>query len=365
VIKSKGIIKSHADFINQKREIFWLKMKSSIKSGEISKISKQLDDQKTALEKAASTLEEDKEKFVCFVTAHEERSAAASKALQELTTQKNEKLQVLQTIEQQIGKLDSEIADLKSAIKHANNLKTFLDSVKKNDENFTEPAELLAHFSALEERNLFLIQNIQESQTSLEACSAEFKASQDAFEEKISRLKAANEAIKKEIQSTGLSNHTLSGNIKVEKNSVAVFAQQLTEGISRFSEFVTDSRNPTDLLTQVEKKFTSLLQEITAYETVNPEFVRKLEKTKEMERREKLRFEKLEEQKSKNEARLKLSMVRAQAPIFQKTGKPVMFRSVLKKKENVKISDNREEQLMREEISNFGVHVAKDIVKLK
>merc|ERR1719183_2429125 len=108
--------------------------------------------------------------------------------------------------------------------------------------------------------------------------------------------------------------------------------------------FDSDAKPTTlTMLTDLEGKLESLLAEM---ETMDKAYVDTAEKAKDKERRERVRAIRIKEAQEEYEARLLRSMERAAAPVKKKTGKPVMFRSVLKTKKKKK-KHNREEEAKR------------------
>ena len=78
------------------------------------------------------------------------------------------------------------------------------------------------------------------------------------------------------------------------------------------------------MLTDLEAKLEALLSQI---EAMPGDYVERAEKKKEIERRERVRKERIDEQTRLYEEKLKISMQRSMQAPKKKTGKPVMFRS--------------------------------------
>ena len=83
------------------------------------------------------------------------------------------------------------------------------------------------------------------------------------------------------------------------------------------------------MLAHIESKLEELL---SATKRLPKEVVHASERAREKERRRQYRTEKQEQQKIEHEARVKRALERAAAPVFKKTGKPVMFRSIVRTK---------------------------------
>lgn len=100
------------------------------------------------------------------------------------------------------------------------------------------------------------------------------------------------------------------------------------------------------MLTNIEIKLEELLQ---TSRRMPKEVVDASERNREKARRQKHRMGKQEQQKKNHEARMARAMERANAPVFKRTGKPEMFRSVLsqrKKERQKQTSDDDDQELL-------------------
>jgi len=85
-----------------------------------------------------------------------------------------------------------------------------------------------------------------------------------------------------------------------------------------------------------------------------------LERQLELERRQRLRLERLEEEQKKHEQRLQASLARSQAPVVKRVGKQIMFRSApTVAKVRVKNDDSEEKENERTK-QLFGFYLDKD-----
>jgi len=206
-------------------------------------------------------------------------------------------------------------------------------------------------FTQLEEQNLFLIQNSQETEQQLEELIQEFNKTQDTMNSKTSEL--------------GSTIHTLRSQIGREEGR----AEQLTKRIEastgdtheRQGQLLLDLRDKVSevykacgfdaaggspetlfMLSELEAKLEDLL---TAIEQMPEEFVRAKEKEKDKTRRDRRRLENQEEEERRQEARNKMFKERAEKPIQKKAGRQVMFRSapIRRKLHEVKTDENKED----------------------
>ena len=185
---------------------------------------------------------------------------------------------------------------------------------------------------------------MEKEKKQLEAAVTSLKETNATLEAKIEASQKATAELR-----VGSSDTTNTGHIaKLDAGVKAVL--QAIDGEQRVP-------NSVEALRKIEKKFEDLFKIIAEAEIVTPDVVQKLERSKEMDRRDKLRLSKLLEQQSKNEARLRQSMLRAEAPIFKKIGKQLMFRS---KPFNVTTEESEEDEetkAAREAVTLFGISV--------
>jgi hypothetical protein len=202
---------------------------------------------------------------------------------------------------------------------------------------FTNPKQLLDIFTALEEKNLFLIQNSQETEEALEDLKRKFKETKEKKDEEVNQLKAQitrlNGLIAKEESRMALlqsksKRATDGGGEKGQE------VERLTEKVAEVYAacgFDTQGLTILEMLTSIEAKLESL---ITVVDRMDPKLVHEAERAREKDRRQNMRLEKLELQKRQQEERLQRSLERSKAPVTKRTGKPVMFRSRPLEKKN-------------------------------
>jgi len=225
---------------------------------------------------------------------------------------------------------------------------------------FQEPQQLLDIFTALEESNLFLIQNSQETEEALEELKAKFAETRQ-------RMEAESAGLKSQID-------TLKGSIKVEEDkgralldragkNTGVQAQERTlDELNKkvaevyraiFSE-ADNSLGTLQMLTNIEARLEELLSIIDA---MPKEEVEAAEKQKEKERRQRVREAKQALAAKLQEERIQRSIRRSQEPVRRRVGKPIMFRSqpIQKKKKAV---DEQEKKVDEEDDVNFYLSLA-------
>ncbi|KAJ3346337.1 Coiled-coil domain-containing protein 38 [Kappamyces sp. JEL0680] len=221
---------------------------------------------------------------------------------------------------------------------------------------FKRPQQLLDIFAELEENNLSLIQNCQETEETLE----ELKS------------KIAETTTKMDLEATSLNQQIEFLNNAILKEEEK--AKQLEERAKMFSTGTVGGDSQEKLLEDLNHKVKevyrrclgdadgdlSTLQMLTAIENrlehlfeaielMPPDKVEEAEKMKDKERRQRLREEKLEAQRILQEERVQRALERARAPVKKKTGKPIVFRSAPPQKKKHRENDTKKKEEEEEE----------------
>lgn len=197
---------------------------------------------------------------------------------------------------------------------------------------FKEPEQLLAAFSALEEQNLCLIQNVTDAEETLERVKSEHAREKTRVDAEIADLREQTrrlqEAIEAEEREGEKLTHHLANEREEGEDSVEGELEQLTRRVTEVYVECGFDHDPSvsvlQMLTNIEAK---MEEYFAAIDKLPPKVVADLEKEKEKERRRLAREQKALEQKREQEIRFQRSLERARAPAHKKTGKPVMFRS--------------------------------------
>ncbi|GIL86387.1 hypothetical protein Vretimale_11669 [Volvox reticuliferus] len=253
---------------------------------------------------------------------------------------------------------------------------------------FQEPAQLLSVYKQLEESNLFYIQNAQETEEALEELRQKLrdtKARMDAealaLQGQVSSLQAAIVAAREKarrLKDRTLENEgafTLSigntgggGGAGVSGQpggggggaggGTPVNLKQLGDKVREVyvrCGFDADASISTlQMLTNIEMKLEEYLSMV---EAMPADYVDSAEKSREKERRKVARDEKLSAQHREHEARMARALERAAAPVFKKTGKPLMFRSAPPQRKKVVQADDR-----NDEEAELEAYLAQDMI---
>eukprot|EP00746_Dinoflagellata_sp_MGD_P160796 gnl/MRDRNA2_/MRDRNA2_87711_c0_seq1.p1 gnl/MRDRNA2_/MRDRNA2_87711_c0~~gnl/MRDRNA2_/MRDRNA2_87711_c0_seq1.p1 ORF type:complete len:560 (+),score=181.40 gnl/MRDRNA2_/MRDRNA2_87711_c0_seq1:88-1767(+) len=227
---------------------------------------------------------------------------------------------------------------------------------------FREPKQLLEIFTALEEQNLFLIQNSQETEQALEEVEQRFAETQRVMGGKAEKMAAQIAHIEKQVgdeksRCTELRNTVFQKKGDSEQEQLL---KELTESVLEVHGAcgydADHDPNAMQMLYEIEKKVEEYLTQLDEFEAKDPNALQDLEKNKEKERRERVKSRRKEVQEKKTEERLKASLLRSQAPVHKKVGKQIMQRSapLHMVKKVIKVDDSYEKA--KEDFHIFGIH---------
>ncbi|XP_038069734.1 cilia- and flagella-associated protein 100-like isoform X2 [Patiria miniata] len=213
-----------------------------------------------------------------------------------------------------------------------------VDSDYESDEEpelyFADPQQLLDIFAELEEQNLSLIQNSQETEETLEEIRQNIMATEGKMDLETATLTqqidTLNGQIEREEEKARDLEHKSKmfsfGEFKAEDQEAML--DTLNRKVEEvYGNCIGDNEaniSTLQMLTNIENRLEELFESI---ETMPPEKVEAAEKAKEKERRLRQREEKIEAQRIHQEERVKRALERAQADPKKKTGRKLVFRS--------------------------------------
>ncbi|KAJ1501072.1 Cilia- and flagella-associated protein 100 [Coelomomyces lativittatus] len=216
---------------------------------------------------------------------------------------------------------------------------------------FTDPQQLLDLFAELEESNLDLIQNCQETEETLEELRV-------TIQETEIRMAKETEILRTQIEFLNLAIAKEEEKAKQFEERARLFTSSLSEAdqekiLSELNQKVKEvyrkclgdadtNISTLQMLTSIENRLEQLFETI---ELMPAEKVEKAERLKDKERRHRLREEKMDAQRILQEERIQRALERARAPVKKKTGKPLVFRSAppQRKKKRAQNTKNKEE----------------------
>ncbi|OQR81548.1 hypothetical protein THRCLA_11630, partial [Thraustotheca clavata] len=234
---------------------------------------------------------------------------------------------------------------------------------------FQNPQQLLDIFTALEESNLFLIQNSQETEQSLEELKQNYRETKKKMNKKTQLLKQNIDELKEQInaedeKANHLRQRALAGTGEnVQEKMLNELHDKVLEVYQRCGFEADSNPNTLFMLTDLEARLEDLL---SAIEHMPEDYVIKAEKEKEKERRERVRQERIAQQTKMYEERMKKSMERSMQAPKKRKGRQVMWRSQpqrqIKQQENenhINDDDQADQQhfrmaVFRSDIRNVG-----------
>ncbi|OAF66691.1 hypothetical protein A3Q56_05576 [Intoshia linei] len=231
---------------------------------------------------------------------------------------------------------------------------------------FKEPQQLINLLSELEETNLSLIQNSQDTEESLKQVKNDMDKSETKMNEETNCLKQNIGILKEkinieEIRSTRLKRfideYSSIGDEKSNVEDRTNILQQLhTEVENVYKNCVGEgneaSINTIQMLTNIENKLEKMFEII---ECLPYEMVISAEKIKEKERRLFLRQEKILTQKKHQEERIQKALERAKAAPKKLTGRRVIERSNPPIIQKLNQEDNEEILRLQQELAYYFV----------
>ena len=186
-----------AEFLAKKKEMFLLSLSLDTKWAEIQKLEERAQWREEALAKSDKMLLEDSARFEKFLRENDQKAIDASRKAEKETRLKQDKVKEIKRLTVLIEAMANELAKVEDHFQKCCGYKKFLDGLTpwdwiqtqrkaKGDAEatgsllkggvleeglpmyFTEPTQLLEQFESLEENNLFLIQQSQETEEALE-----------------------------------------------------------------------------------------------------------------------------------------------------------------------------------------------------
>jgi hypothetical protein len=232
---------------------------------------------------------------------------------------------------------------------------------------FHEPKQLLDIFTSLEESNLFLIQNSQDTEQALEELQQKFAEMRRTRGIATEKMKQQVSLLERQIADERGKCDELRNAISQKKGAseqediIKEIAEKVIEVHSACGHEAEKDPDTLLLLGVVEAKLEELLTALVeAEESGLRELVKHQEVTKERNRRQLLRDCLKKETEQKVSKRLDESGKRSKAPVHKKVGKQIMFRSepLFQTRRVVQEDDGYEEAAFEHDV--FGIWLGKD-----
>merc|ERR1712048_478119 len=198
---------------------------------------------------------------------------------------------------------------------------------------FKYPEEIIHLLHDLEEQNLCMIRNSQETEKSIEEVKDKREKTEGKIQDELNQLKSQIDSLKKasEKEEARVSELKLSckmydmGNLHDEQTQQQTV---LTNAVTKVYNQVIGSNaaqiDTEQMLQSIEAKLNHLFETI---DQLPPDQVKQAEKARERERRHKDREERAKLQRKQQEERVKRALARAQEVYKKRVGKKLIFRS--------------------------------------
>lgn len=296
---------SKADYVDKMRQLFLLQISINLKRTEIDKLDKRSQLKAEAMLESELALKGDADEFEAFLQENDNKAQEAVRANERQTKMKMEKIQQIKRLNQNLQTLQSALKKDRDALEECLRFKSFLDELTPNEwfeketynntgnlSYFSHPLQLLEVISSLEEDNLFLIQNMQEAEQSLEEMKGEFQDTKDKEQQNANvlrdNIKHINSQIRIKEEDIVLMKDRLTGKYDSVHKKELGFLQDLNNRVKQIYKvcgFSSSGSTPSTLfmLAELEAGMDSILLNL---ENMPPFDFKKIEKCKEKNRRE-------------------------------------------------------------------------------
>jgi hypothetical protein len=212
-----------AEFLAKKKEMFLLSLSLDTKWAEIQKLEERALWREEALAKSDKMLLEDSARFERFLRENDQKAIDASRKAEKESRLKQEKVKEIKRLTALIEAMKNELAKVEDHYNKCKGFKKFLDGLTPRDwiiqqrkalgvaepngnldgmledglaMYFTDPRQLLEQFESLEENNLFLIQQSQETEEALEKVKQQFQQTKLKLDAELNMLNMQIEHLK-------------------------------------------------------------------------------------------------------------------------------------------------------------------------
>eukprot|EP00427_Karlodinium_veneficum_P023594 CAMPEP_0169107950 /NCGR_PEP_ID=MMETSP1015-20121227/25165_1 /TAXON_ID=342587 /ORGANISM="Karlodinium micrum, Strain CCMP2283" /LENGTH=614 /DNA_ID=CAMNT_0009169535 /DNA_START=117 /DNA_END=1961 /DNA_ORIENTATION=+ len=238
-----------------------------------------------------------------------------------------------------------------------------VSSEEEAELHFKESSQLMATFTELEEKNLFLIQSSQEKEQQLDEFQLKFEITKKDLENKVTQLKDNIKQLDHSINQEKRRGDELRRSYE-EKASMQAQEEKLGDLFAKVQNVylrcgLSMDHDPDTLqmLASIEARLEELIHGLEEAYLRDSRQVKQLELQKQKERRERLREQKIQDSLVKQEERLKISLQRSQNPVFKKAGKQVMYRSPPLRQEKRVVRDTSEDEANARDHRVFDIYI--------
>ncbi|KAL0220196.1 hypothetical protein RCL1_000051 [Eukaryota sp. TZLM3-RCL] len=364
----KGERESVHELVQRKREMFLSQLSLQAKQKETIRLEQEMKKREDDLHRKNEKLRQQSTELELLMQENDKKAVEAIKKASEEGRRKSEKVQELKRLQNQINQLKSEKSILEDQLTEYLECKSFLLSLTPpewleeqrnllkeegkeeiDDDDiplyFNDPNQILEIFQNLEDRNLFLIQACQEREEELDVLKSSYSAEKDKNISHTTTMKLQVESLQSQVDQEERKLEELRKSLN-QSNLVEghdAHLQQIKQKINELhlvcnlgSQGNSGQVGSLRMLTDIEAFIDHLLAEISKIPVPQ---LKRAQKQQERDRREQYRAEMLEKQRQEKEKRIQDVLRRATEPIKKRTGKPVMFRSFVDKKEKTNLKD--------------------------
>lgn len=196
---------------------------------------------------------------------------------------------------------------------------------------FEQPQQLLEIYSNMEEENLFLIQNMQEAEQSLDEMSNQFQASEKEVQEKVNAMKENIDQLKSSVDKKKAD---LKAAVDLVEGRHVGFQRQEEDALRELTKKVkevyqtcgfSDAGSTPSALFMLSEIETSMEEILSRIETMPVMKFKQADKHKEKKRREEKRAQQQAKQAKLQEERNRKVIERSMQPPKKQTGKKVVY----------------------------------------
>jgi len=319
--------------------------------------------------KVEARLADDRAKMQAEIEAEER--LMEEKAAESAKSRRRQRREVEEEQKERDRDLDTRRRRIRRKYKNREEIEVEIEDSSSGEEMdlyFKEPKQLLDVFTSLEESNLFLIQNSQDTEQTLEELQQKFTETKRVSEANGEKVRQAIALLEKQIADEQQRCEECRQKRK-HMDGTPEQGELLGDLSNKIIDVHTACGNEAEhdpdnlvMLSAIEAKLEALLLNFDEVEITEKgrDLMTQAEKAKEVERRSEAKNRRKEFQDLKVKERLQASLKRSQAPIHRKMGKQIMYRSapLFQARKIVQEEDGYEEAVMEHEV--FGIWMNRD-----
>jgi hypothetical protein len=317
-----------SDFINQRREVFFVQLMINRKRGEQQRLEAEIRAEEQQLHENEGLLSETSNQFTMTSAQGEAALKRANKASDAALKKRKELQQEFHLAINDLQLIRSEISKRREKLAVYRSYREFLESISPAhapvEELFKHPSALMDEMDLLERRNLFLLSHYQTLFEQSDAGVSVVKKDLVEAESNLSRLegKASMVPVVEPIQYK-----LREGNLK-EAQEIENELQELEVGITRTYVHCFGPGQSVASLTMLERIENALEALFMRIQLVNPTYLHTKQKKQDEIRLEQHRLDMQAKKDAEQKLKYDQAVERAQMPIKRRTGRPCLERTL-------------------------------------